>query len=469
MRVLLVEPEQNPRAVEIDGSLSSMQELVGGAIQATYPFSEEVALVCNEEGKLLNLPPNRPLQHPETGEVYDTVYGNFFLCAAPSGSDCFASLSSEQILRYGELYHLSGICTSCQHSFPSELLVPFRGELLCTACLSSRTVICSCCGERIYIDENSGTDSVPLCEACYDNHYERCAECGTLTHRDQAYYRNGDGEPYCALCFSSLAPYGVNDYYYKPEPIFCGEGTRYFGVELEIDGGGECDGNAERILSITNAERTLAYCKHDGSLDEGFEIVTHPMTLAFHERQMPWAEVLEKAKEMGYTSHLAGTCGLHVHVNRTAFGKTESEQDAAIARVLYFFEKFWDELLKFSRRTQSQLDQWASRYGYKEKPRDILDHAKGGRHAGRYTAVNLTNRDTVEFRMFRGTLKYNTLIATLQLLDRICDIAVCLTDDDLQRMSWTSFATGCTQPELVQYLKERRLYVNEPVEGEVEI
>lgn len=137
--------------------------------------------------------------------------------------------------------------------------------------------------------------------------------------------------------------------------------------------------------------------------------------------------------------------------------------------MLYFFEKFWDELLKFSRRTQSQLDQWAARYGYKEKPRDILDRAKGGRHAGRYTAVNLTNRETVEFRMFRGTLKYNTLIATLQLLDRICDIAVCLSDGDLQAMSWTGFVTGCTQPELVQYLKERRLYVNEPVESEVEI
>lgn len=178
---------------------------------------------------------------------------------------------------------------------------------------------------------------------------------------------------------------------------------------------------------------------------------------------------MAKAVEMGYTSHQAGTCGLHVHVNRTAFGATEAEQDASIARVLYFFEKFWNELLKFSRRTQSQLDQWAARYGYKDKPQDILDHAKGGRHAGRYTAVNLTNSSTVELRMFRGTLKYNTLIATLQLLDRICDIAIYMTDADLQAMSWPAFVSGCTQPELVQYLKERRLYVNEPVESEGDI
>ena len=71
--------------------------------------------------------------------------------------------------------------------------------------------------------------------------------------------------------------------------------------------------------------------------------------------------------------------------------------------------------------------------------------------------------------MFRGTLKYNTLIATLQLVDRICNMALFLSDEQLKEMSWTTFVSGCEQSELVQYLKERRLYVNEPVEGEVEI
>ena len=71
--------------------------------------------------------------------------------------------------------------------------------------------------------------------------------------------------------------------------------------------------------------------------------------------------------------------------------------------------------------------------------------------------------------MFRGTLKYNTVIATLQLVQRVCDVALCLSDEELKSMSWTTFVTGCTQPELVQYLKERRLYVNEPVEAEKEV
>ena len=100
---------------------------------------------------------------------------------------------------------------------------------------------------------------------------------------------------------------------------------------------------------------------------------------------------------------------------------------------------------------------------------EILDHAKKGRHGGRYTCVNLTNVDTIEFRMFRGTLKLNTLLATLQLLDRICDVALYMTDDEVRAMSWTTFVSGCTQPELVQYLKERRLYINEPVDAEGEV
>ena len=186
-------------------------------------------------------------------------------------------------------------------------------------------------------------------------------------------------------------------------------------------------------------------------------------------KEMPWAKILQEAIHLGYSSHQASTCGLHVHVNRDAFGNTEEAHDAVIARILYFFEKNWEELLKFSRRTPRQLERWATRYGYKDQPKELLDHAKKGYHGGRYTSVNLTNTDTIEFRIFRGTLKYNTLIATLQLLDRICDVALYLTDDQIKAMSWTTFASGCTQPELVQYLKERRLYVNDPVESEEDV
>jgi hypothetical protein len=178
---------------------------------------------------------------------------------------------------------------------------------------------------------------------------------------------------------------------------------------------------------------------------------------------------LAQAIRLGYRSHQAGTCGLHIHVSRRAFGEEEEAQDACIARILYFVEKHWEELLKFSRRTSYQLERWAARYGYKDQPREILSHAKSGAHRCRYTCVNLENAHTIEFRLFRGTLRWNTLIATLQLVDRICDAAIFLSDSDLKELSWTTFVSRCQEPELVQYLKERRLYVNEPTPGEEEV
>lgn len=363
-------------------------------------------------------------------------------------------------------------CCHCGQEHPLESRVLVGDDALCERCANEEAVICTHCGERIYRDDNAGDENTPLCQSCYDRHYTSCERCGRIIHLDDAYYEDDDED--CPLCYDchthARRNKMIEDYYYKPEPLFRGNGSRYFGVELEIDGAGEDDTSARRIMEIANGNGVEnLYCKHDGSLDDGFEMVTHPMTLEYHMKEMPWAKILQEAIHLGYTSHQANTCGLHVHVNRDAFGESEAEQDAVIARILYFFEKNWEELLKFSRRTPRQLERWATRYGYKDQPKELLDHAKKGYHGGRYTSVNLTNTDTIEFRIFRGTLKCNTLIATLQLLDRICDVAICLTDDQVKAMSWTTFVSGCTQPDLVRYLKERRLYVNDPVESEEEV
>ena len=99
MLVLMIEPGKAPRRLELSHSLEEMQKAVGGFIQILYPFSEPVALVCNEEGKLLNLPLNRALRDEE-GRIYDIVSGTFFLWGAPADSDTLASLTEEQISRY---------------------------------------------------------------------------------------------------------------------------------------------------------------------------------------------------------------------------------------------------------------------------------------------------------------------------------------------------------------------------------
>ena len=71
MRVVLLEPEKEAQITEIGASLEDMQAAVGGYIEAVYPFQEHVALVCNDEGKLLGLPLNRALRYEDTKEIYD--------------------------------------------------------------------------------------------------------------------------------------------------------------------------------------------------------------------------------------------------------------------------------------------------------------------------------------------------------------------------------------------------------------
>lgn len=101
MKVLVVEPQKPCRVQEIE-SLADMQQLVGGDIEAVYPFQELVAVVCNADGKALGLPMNRPLLDKDY-LPYDIIRGTFFI--AGLGQEDFISLTDEQIQRYKSLYN----------------------------------------------------------------------------------------------------------------------------------------------------------------------------------------------------------------------------------------------------------------------------------------------------------------------------------------------------------------------------
>ena len=103
MRVLVVEPERRPQEREIDGSLSAMQGIVDGFIQPIY-LEESITLICNEEGKLMNLPANRGLRGMD-GQICDIIFGTFFLCGVSEDCGRFISLTSEQIEKYRERFY----------------------------------------------------------------------------------------------------------------------------------------------------------------------------------------------------------------------------------------------------------------------------------------------------------------------------------------------------------------------------
>jgi hypothetical protein len=328
-------------------------------------------------------------------------------------------------------------CVNCGKTIKESEICVFNENIYCKNCLDEETVICDRCGKRVLNRYDYGSNNICLCRKCYDKYYAR--------NKQNKYLHN---------------------YNYKPAPVFMGNGSRYFGVELEIDNGGKSEYNIKKLLSTANKNCENIYIKTDGSLADGLEIVTHPMTLEYHIKNMPWKKLLKEALSLGYRSHNTSTAGLHIHVNCTAFGNTVKKQEECIARILYFFENNWCEFFRFSRRGAKNSEYWAKRYGWKETPEAIFEEAKNKRK-GRYTSINITNYSTIEFRIFRGTLKYNTIIAALQLVNAVCDIAVFLSDREIKNFAWSEFVIGLNTKkykELIQYLKERRLYVNEPID-----
>lgn len=369
------------------------------------------------------------------------------------------------------------ICICCGCEIPEDEVYYINDEPICQDCLNEECSICEHCGDVIWNDDSVHDEHTILCTDCFNNHYYRCYECGDIIHENEIYWHGN--EPYCEQCYDNRCDDYINDYSYKPEPIFYNSSNnnyitynnqRYYGVELEIDKGGKYDEYAENILYIGNKSNEHIYIKSDSSLDDGFEIVSHPMTLEYHLNEMQWQEVIYEAKALGYRSHDTSTCGLHIHIGRNELGNTYDQQEEIIAKIIYFIELHWNEMLKFSRRTQSNMNRWSARIGYETTSKKILHKAK--ETYNRYVAVNLLNRSTVEIRMFRGTLKYNTFVATLQIVDKIVDIAINLTDEEIDNLSWSEFVSTLDKEkysQLIQYLKERNLYINEPIVVESEV
>ena len=159
------------------------------------------------------------------------------------------------------------LCTECGAAVTEEYLHEFDERILCSSCLDNLTTICNCCGERIWRSDDEGDGSISLCSGCREYNYVTCEGCGCLIPNDEANY--DDDYPYCNECYRKLQECAIKSYNYKPEPIFYGSGNLFYGVELEIDKGGERSDYAEAILNTANMHNEYLYAKHDGSLNDG--------------------------------------------------------------------------------------------------------------------------------------------------------------------------------------------------------
>ena len=272
----------------------------------------------------------------------------------------------------------------------------------------------------------------------------------------------------------------INRYGYKPEPRFGYKNDREsrehltFGVELECEprrnGAPKMDADelSDRIDEIASDR---VYCKSDASLSHGLEIVTHPGTLAHHMYVMHWRQIQRTCEKAGFRSHDTDNSGLHVHVGRAQLGRTDAERDEVIRKVQVLFVLYAAELTRFSRRTRSRLEQWAPFRSFGVSPDSIRatdgdtlaswagssvpTHAYD--HDDRYAAVNVLNRATVEIRIFRGTLKRDTLIAAIQLVSNVFEYARSHTWDELRTSTWADVAACKPYKEIVGYMIARGL------------
>mgnify|MGYP000448897900 CR=1 FL=1 len=102
LSVLQISPGQYPKQVEISDELKALQQAVGGSIGATYPFDDPVAIVYNDDGKLMGLPLNRALRD-EHGEAYDVIAGTFLVVGL--SEEDFASLTPELAEKFEKQFH----------------------------------------------------------------------------------------------------------------------------------------------------------------------------------------------------------------------------------------------------------------------------------------------------------------------------------------------------------------------------
>lgn len=364
------------------------------------------------------------------------------------------------------------LCEYCDEYHPVDYAQDvhcYRGsrevtECWCPDCVNNFASECDDCGEMWNTcDCRTDDQGTTVCERCYDGSWCYCDDCGRLIRRDGANW-NDDDEALCDSCWSRRGSDAIHQYSYKPEPIFASRAREdaakalKFGIELEVDNGDDAYGTAKEV---TEAAGGRIYCKRDGSLDCGFEIVTHPATLAYHLYDFRWANIMRICKQNGFKSHDTETCGLHIHVGRKELGTTDDERYATASKLVILASTLRDELTKFSRRKADRLDNWAA---FTSLPcadtmyeAELLDYARREANRARYVAVNLWNASTVEFRIFRGTLKRDTLVASLQIVDNLCQYAMTHTAIECLNASFVDVVNVNPTSVLLDYCQSRRI------------
>jgi hypothetical protein len=310
-------------------------------------------------------------------------------------------------------------CMNCHQEYPLDELneiVPVRdyghgrSALVCDDCNDEATS-CASCNRWVHEQHTVWVDNHEhhLCETCADRETHFCDDC------DERHY-DDDGCP--------RATRHIRSYSYKPNPIFFTANAdeklpkhlqTFTGFELEMEAS-ECDreDGAELAYDLFNK---WTYLKEDGSLNNGFEMVSHPLGYEFARDEFPWQN-LRELSQLGMRSANTRTCGLHIHINRNIFDKSPS----TMYRFMSMFYRNAEQWKRIAGRSESSYAEW-SEYEL-EQMATYAKHYRGHSHnQRRYVAINLQNRHTLELRFFKGTLRPATFIARIEAAHAVAHYA----------------------------------------------
>lgn len=343
------------------------------------------------------------------------------------------------------------ICAECDDIFPTSDMTDTHDGRICSHCLDNNYMYSSVMDEYIHEDEVVWVGDDCMTDEYRDNHYYCCESCGEWFDLEREGCTSDD-EYY--LCDSCADDYRLEngDVYYKDSGYiqeyhpnidlkFYGNGPKFLGCEYEVQGGG-CNSNiAESIFG----DYREFYCSRDGSLDEGFEAITHPCSPSHMLSNIDWETIVDKLDKNGYDD--TEGAGFHIHISREHF-KSQSH----IGKLIRFFSDNYQELVNFGNRTWGTANKWAepTDYDTDDKFIDIYSNAKGER----YSAVNVWPSETVEIRLFGCTYRPEVIRSYIQFVDIITDLANGFYND----MTFENVRKEATErgyDELINYMNEQ--------------
>ena len=329
----------------------------------------------------------------------------------------------------------------------------------------SHAEVCRDCGSLIFDVMYRTRDNEAVCEECRNTHYYYCENCNAVMRYEEA-VTGMSGRYYCSVeCqeaddpfdFTSELPYNAK----PPVKFLDGKFDKdklYLGVEVEVDSNINTEDDKEGCIYDIFKTTKDVYCKHDGSLSSGFEFVSHPATLEYHKNKLCYDKLIATCQDWGYDGDSYLSTGLHIHASRSFF---EGKDKEAALKLEMLFEKFWKNFLVLSGRTEEKAERWAKNryfmkhnfYDLKKPVEEAVSRLYPAMTMDRYTAINVQNAPTIEFRIFKGTTRKRSIFAMLELVDYMCRF---VKDADLKYIleaSWSEFTAGIMGNDRYRNLK----------------